>query len=82
MTKINNIIMFEKLAKYGLTGVCLALITFDVFIVKQIFDFFGEYISKNTEAMTSLVIKVNQSITIDDQVLTLLQRINNQGGKN
>ena len=66
----------EKLAKYGLAGVCIALILLMGFIFNQFFGIISNHINDNTEAMVELknsVDKLNDTTNRQVEVIKSLE---------
>lgn len=55
-----------KLAKYGLAGVCVALVLLAAFIINGVFNFMGNHIKGNTEALIELKASIESSTKASD----------------
>ena len=82
MTDINNNSGVAKLAKYGLAGVCIALVLLVGFVINQFFGVVGNHIqhnteswNKNTEALTELKGVIENSNNIMGSVENALEEL-------
>lgn len=68
----------EKLAKYGLAGVCMALVALVGWVMNQSFELTGNHINHNTQVLTELkgsVDNLNQTTIRQIEVIEGLEDI-------